>query len=201
MLAWLGLLFVLRIIPEHHWSPIKHMVLAAMGRRSVVAFKKRAGLRALSSDERAALRTAVVDRMAPDSLVPPQAGDGDDPLGALTDPDAEGARLVRLLRRAARSGGIKLAKQSKFDAGMSLFLFSDQPVAVRLRKMRQLLASGENAHELRTLEELRNELAKTTDDVWELRKSERGTLAAVRGFGAQMAARRGARQQTLSKRA
>src|SRR5215211_638770 len=45
MLVWLGLLFILRIIPEHHWSPIRHMVLSAFSRRSVVGLKKRQGLR------------------------------------------------------------------------------------------------------------------------------------------------------------
>jgi O-antigen/teichoic acid export membrane protein len=183
MLAWLGLLFLLRIIPEHHWRPIKHMVLAAMGRRSVVAFKKRAGLRSLSSDERDALRVAVVDRMPPGELIPSDSTDGEDPLGALVQPDAEGTRLVRLLRRAAREGGIPMAPESEYDAGISLFLFSDQPVAVRLRKMRQLLASGEHAQQLRTLEDLRNELAKTDDADWELRKSPGGAAGAVRNLG------------------
>jgi O-antigen/teichoic acid export membrane protein len=183
MLVWLALLFVLRIIPEHHWSPIKHIVLAAMGRRSIQAFKKRAGLRALSGDEREALRVAVVDRMAPAALVPPDSTDGDNPLGALVHPESEGAWLVRLLRRAGSNGGLELSNESEYDAGISLFLFSDEPVAVRLRKMRQLLASGENAHELRTLEDLRNELAKAGDAVWELRKSPGGAAGAVRGLG------------------
>jgi hypothetical protein len=183
MLVWLGLLFVLRIIPAHHRSPIKHMLLAATGRRSVVAFKQRAGLRSLSSDERDALRVAVVDRMPPEALVPPESTDGEDPLGALIHPEAEGARLVRLLRRAAGEGGIALSAESEYDAGISLFLFSDQPVAVRLRKMRQLLASGENANELRTLEELRNELAKTDAAAWDLRKSRGGAAGAVRNLG------------------
>ena len=203
MLAWLALLFVLRIIPKHHWNPIKHMVLAGMGRRSVVAFKKRAGLRALSVDERDALRTAIVDRMPPDALIPPhQSDDGEDPLGALVAQDSEGARLVGLLRRAARKGGIPMSKESEYDAGLSLFLFSNQPVAVRLRKMRQLLASGEHAHELRTLEELRNELATADDAVWELRKAPRGVARAVQGLGRVRAglAARGS-SETLSKRA
>jgi O-antigen/teichoic acid export membrane protein len=183
MLLWLGLLFVLRIIPKHHWSPIQHMVLSAFGRRSVVGFKKRAGLRSLSSDERDALRAAVVDRMPPDALVPPESTEGEGVLGALTHPESEGARLVGLLRRAAKEGGIEMSLESEYDAGISLFLFSDQPVAVRLRKMRQVLASGESAHELRTLEDLRNELAKDGDAVWELRKSRGVAAGAVRGLG------------------
>ena len=182
MLVWLGLLFILRIIPEHHWSPIRHMVLSAFGRRSVVGLKKRKGLRSLSADERDALRVAVVDRMPPEALIPPEATDGEDPLGAMIHPESEGARLVRLLRRTASEGGIPLSEESEYDAGISLFLFSDQPVAVRLRKMRQLLASGENAHEVRTLEDLRNELAKTSDAVWELRKPKGGVTGAVTGL-------------------
>src|SRR5215211_3147715 len=105
MLVWLGLLFILRIIPEHHWSPIRHMVLSAFSRRSVVGLKKRKGLRSLSADERDALRVAVVDRMPPEALVPPEATDGEDPLGAMINPESEGARLVGLLRRAASEGG------------------------------------------------------------------------------------------------
>jgi O-antigen/teichoic acid export membrane protein len=201
MLVWLALLFVLRIIPEHHWSPIKHMALAATGRRSIVAFKKRAGLRSLSADERDALRVAIVDRMPPEALTPQDSADGEDPLGVITDPDSEGARLVGLLRRAANKGGVQMSRKSEYDAGISLFLFSDQPVAVRLRKMRQLLATGEHAHELRTLEELRNELAKADDAVWELRKARPGA-AAFRGLsrrGAGVTAR--SSSQTLSKRA
>jgi hypothetical protein len=140
-------------------------------------------LRSLSSDERDALRVAVVDRMPPEALIPPESPDGEDPLGALVHPEAEGARLVRLLRRAAGEGGIPMSGESEYDAGISLFLFSDQPVAVRLRKMRQLLASGENASELRTLEDLRNELAKADDATWELRKSREGAAGAVRNLG------------------
>jgi hypothetical protein len=63
--------------------------------------------------------------------------------------------------------------ESDLDADISLFLFSDQPVAVRLRKMRQLLSSGADAHELRTLEDLRNDLAVCREGVWELGSAER----------------------------
>ena len=95
-----------------------------------------------------------------------------------------------------------MSKESEYDAGLSLFLFSNQPVAVRLRKMRQLLASGEQARELRTLEELRNELATADDAVWELRKAPRGVARAVQGLGRVRAglAARGS-SETLSKRA
>ena len=80
-------------------------------------------------------------------------------------PDAEGARLVRLLRTTGSKGGISVPDESEFDAGVSLFLFSDQPVAVRLRRMRQLLSAGVDPHELRTLDDLRNDLAKANAKV------------------------------------
>jgi hypothetical protein len=86
----------------------------------------------------------------------------------MVHPDTEGARLVRLLRTAGSEGGIPLAEESEVDAGVSLYLFSDQPVAVRLRRMRQLLAAGVDPHELRTLDDLRNDLAKANDTVWTL---------------------------------
>jgi O-antigen/teichoic acid export membrane protein len=170
MLIWLGLLFLLRIIPRHHWSPIGHIFRSAIGRRSVLQFQKRAGLRSLDSDERDALRAAVINRLPDESLVP-SGGDGD---SNMTDPNAEGARLVRLLRRAGSEGGVPIATESEYDAGISLYLFSNQPVAVRLRKMRQLLATGVDPHELRTLDDLRNDLAKAGDSLWDIGAGSRG---------------------------
>ncbi|MFL5892159.1 MAG: hypothetical protein ACJ75I_05390, partial [Solirubrobacterales bacterium] len=90
-----------------------------------------------------------------------------DGLATMIAPDAEGARLVQLLRRAGSKGGIPINKENEYDAGISLYLFSDQPVAVRLRKMRQLLAAGVDAHELRTLDDLRADLARAKKSVWE----------------------------------
>ncbi len=133
MLLWFCLLFLLRIIPRHHWGPIKHIV--RRGDRAAIrrAFKRRAGLRSLSSDEREALRVAVVDRMPGRDVDPDRSPPMESTrLGALVHPEAEGARLVRLLRRAAGEGGIPMSGESEYDAGISLFLFSDQPVAVRL---------------------------------------------------------------------
>jgi O-antigen/teichoic acid export membrane protein len=175
MVLWLSLLFVLRIIPVHHWGPIRHIVRSALGRRSALTLNKRAGLRSLDGGGRRALRTAVVDRLPDETLVPAYVGDdsGDDGdgdgdgLSWLVHPDAEGARLVGLLRRAGSEGGVMFADEGLIDAGISLFLFSDQPVAVRLRRMRQLLAAGVAPHELRTLEDLRNDLARAGKGVWE----------------------------------
>src|SRR3954454_23308727 len=104
MILWFCLLFVLRIIPKHHREPIGHIVRSALHRGSVLQFKERAGLRSLDPQERIALRAAVTDRLPDDSLVPSSGGDGadggGDGLATMIAPDAEGARLVQLLRRA-----------------------------------------------------------------------------------------------------
>ena len=94
-------------------------------------------------------------------------GAGGRGLGAGATPtDSEGARLVRLLRQAGNHGGVPVADSSELDAGISLFLFSDQPVAVRLAKMRELLSAGVSAHDLRTLEDLRDDLARAPAKAW-----------------------------------
>ena len=76
------------------------------------------------------------------------------------------------------------------DAGISLFLFSDQPVAVRLAKMRELLSAGSNAHELQTLEHLRDALLKAPSGAWGRRKGKgkaegRGAKAPSNGAGSK----------------
>jgi O-antigen/teichoic acid export membrane protein len=183
MLVWFASLFVLRIIPQAHWHPIRHIALSALRRGSALKFDPGAGLDALEPGERTALRAAIVDRMSPAALVPAaadghgagdanEASDGAKPtkseeiLGRDSDGDSEGARLVGLLRRAGERGGVPITQSSDLDSGISLYLFSDQPVAVRLKKMRQLLSAGASAHELRTLEDLRDDLARTSPKVW-----------------------------------
>jgi hypothetical protein len=172
MVLWLCLLFVLRIIPRHHWGPISHIVRSALGRHSALQFNPRAGLRAIGSDGRDELRAAVLDRVPDDTLVPDyvddEADEGSAAASWMVHPDTEGARLVRLLRTAGSKGGIPLAEESEVDAGVSLYLFSDQPVSVRLRRMRQLLSAGVDPHELRTLDDLRNDLAKANAKDWTL---------------------------------
>jgi hypothetical protein len=153
------------------------------------------GLSTLKAPERRALRTAVVDRLPPASLAPsgangpsasadgePADGNGadaaDGEVGQLGD--TEGARLVRLLRDTGRAGGIEIDERSELDGDISLYLFSDEPVAVRLRKMRQLLTAGADASELRVLEGLRDDLVKVPPETW-----------AVRGAGAERRRARG----------
>jgi O-antigen/teichoic acid export membrane protein len=185
MIIWLASLFVLRIIPRHHWEPLRHIARSVLKRGSALKFDEGAGLNALAPRERMALHLAVVDRI-PDETLVPSLGDGqnsEDAGSGFTDEGTEGARLVRLLRRAGSEGGISVPEEGEFDAGVSLFLFSDQPVAVRLRKMRQLLAMGVDAHELRTLEDLRNDLATISAKVWE--DGKRGGRGKRSGGGAK----------------
>jgi hypothetical protein len=191
MMLWFASLFVLRIIPEYHWKPIRHIAFSAF-KGSPLKFDTDAGLGSLKPRERKALRVAVLDRMPAEELVGTTGngadgaardgpgtdgatagnGPGDD-LGEWVisgdrnrDDSAEGARLVRLLRRAGQRGGVPVSESSEVDAGISLFLFSDQPVAVRLAKMRELLSAGSNAHELQTLEHLRDALLKAPKGAW-----------------------------------
>ena len=169
MAIWFASLFVLRIIPQYHWHPIQHIALSAF-RGSALRLDVHAGLGSLRPGERGALRTAVVDRL-------PVAGD--------CDGSSEGARLVRLLRQAVQRGGVPVADSSDLDAGISLFLFSDQPVAVRLAKMRELLSAGVSAHDLRTLEDLRDNLARAPAEAWGTEAEgdgrQRGASLAAKG--------------------
>ncbi len=176
MLVWVASLFLLRIIPRYHWDPIRHVTSSALRRRSALKFDPDAALGSLEEGDRTALRTAVVDRLPQAALAPSVANglgapgdgeasvDGDGELGRLQA--TEGARLVRLLRDAGRSGGLAIEARSELDGDISLYLFSDEPVAVRLRKMRQLLAAGADANELRVLEGLRDDLAKAPSGTW-----------------------------------
>ncbi len=182
MLVWFGSLFVLRIIPRYHWDPIRHITSSALRRRSALKFDPEAALGSLEGRDRRALRVAVIDRL-PEAALAPVVGDGrgadgegelgldgDGELGRLGD--TEGARLVRLLRDAGRSGGLTIEERSELDGDISLYLFSDEPVAVRLRKMRQLLAAGADANELRVLEGLRDDLAKAPSGTWGVGKRD-----------------------------
>jgi hypothetical protein len=184
MLVWFASLFVLRIIPRYHWHPIRHITSSALRRSSALKFDPEAALGSLPGRDRRALRAAVVDRLPVATLAPSAAGgdgaaEGEEELGMLGD--TEGARLVRLLRDAGRSGGLTIERRTELDGDISLYLFSDQPVAVRLRKMRQVLASGADAHELRMLEGLRDDLAKAPPGVWGVRPGGGGRRRARAG--------------------
>jgi hypothetical protein len=128
--------------------------MSAIRRGSVLRFDPESGLGSLAPEERSALRTAVVDRVPSAELD--------------ADGSAEGTRLVRLLRQAGRSGGVPIDPQSELDDAIALFLFAEEPMAVRLRQMREVLSAGANAHDLRTLEDLRDDLAKISRASWKL---------------------------------
>jgi hypothetical protein len=169
---WIASLFLLRIIPQYHWHPIRHIAVSAI-RGSALQFDAGMGLASLEPGERGALRAAVVERLPAEALVPSLGGRGDGGqaeaiLGeaANSDESCEGARLVGLLRRAGERGGVPVWGSSELDAGISLFLFSDRPLAVRSAKMRELLGVGASAHDLRTLEDLRDDLAKAPAEAW-----------------------------------
>jgi O-antigen/teichoic acid export membrane protein len=201
MCVWFASLFLLRIIPKYHWEPIRHIAFSAF-KGSALRFDAGAGLDSLKPRERRALRTAVLDRMPAQELVS-MTGDGADGTdggesgGDLAewmisndrnrDDAAEGARLVRLLRQAGQRGGVPVAETSEVDAGISLFLFSDQPVAVRLAKMRELLSAGSNPHELRTLEDIRDALVKAPETAWGAGKGGAGKGGPKGGGGQRRA--------------
>jgi O-antigen/teichoic acid export membrane protein len=185
MILWFCLLFVFQIIPKHHWEPLRHILRSALHRGSALKFNKRAGLRSLDGGGRSELHAAVTERIPDETLVPAFVEDetegSSDAPPWMVHPDTEGARLVQLLRKAGKEGGIPIEDESEVDAGIALFLFSDQPVAVRLRRMRQLLAAGVDAHDLRTLEDLRNDLEKAGHSVWDLASSKNGAKKRDQG--------------------
>ena len=183
MLVWLASLFVLRVIPQYHWHPIRHIAVSAV-KGSALRLDVGAGLGSLKPRDRRALRTAIVERMPAHALVSAaeSANDGDAAGENINiQPDSEGARLVRLLRRAGDRGGVPISRRSELDAGISLYLFSDEPMSVRLAKMRQLLREGSDAHELRTLADLRDALARAPAEAWAAKGSRDGKRAGEGG--------------------
>jgi O-antigen/teichoic acid export membrane protein len=190
MCVWFALLPLLRIVPEAHWRPILH-IFRSFFRGAAMRFDTEPGLAALNPADREALRAAVIDRLPAQTLVPlaagggngggDGAGDGDgavdgDGEGPVHDQDdvCEGARLVRLLRQIGDQGGVPIAERNDLDAGISLYLFADEPVAVRLAKMRSLIFQGVDAHELRTLEDVRDGLAKAPASAWGIKRGRNG---------------------------
>src|SRR6185295_1508592 len=100
---WIASLFVLRIIPTHHWHPLRHVAVSAI-RGSPLRFDVPKGLGSLKPGDRRALWTAVNERLPAEALVPSlgeQADSGQEILAADANSasESEGARLVRLLRQ------------------------------------------------------------------------------------------------------
>jgi hypothetical protein len=159
--AYLLLLFTFRVIPEYHWPALAHMARSLVGGRAD-RFNPRRGIRVLDPGERADLRAAVTERIDPAVLNGPGA-----------DTDAA-VRLVAILRRVGRRGGMQIGGPGEHEEEIASFLFADAPTAVRNATMRALLAAGADAGDLRALEDLVAHLATVPDDAWAgLRASER----------------------------
>ena len=159
MLVWFASLFLLRIIPQYHWHPIAH-IARSFFKGSALQFNAAEALQSLSPDDRRALRSAVVDRLPTEALVDADGG-------------GEGARLVDLLRQTGAREGIPVPDPSELDSEISLYLFSSEPVAVRLAHMRSVLANGADAADLQVMEDLVQKLATAPDGAWGL-DGERG---------------------------
>jgi O-antigen/teichoic acid export membrane protein len=153
MAVYVLLLFVFRVIPEYHWPALAHMARSLVAGRAD-RFNPRKGIRALDPAERAELRAAVTERIDPELLAGPNA-----------DVDVA-VRLVAILRRAGRRGGMPVDEPGEHDAGVASFLFADAPTAVRLATMRGLMSAGASSGDLRALEDLVAHLATVPDDAW-----------------------------------
>jgi O-antigen/teichoic acid export membrane protein len=154
MVAYLVLLFVFRVIPDHHWPALAHMARSLVGGRAD-RFNPRKGIRALDPAERDELRAAVTERIDPRQLAGPTADTG------------AAVRLVAILRRAGRRGGMSVAEPGgEHDELIASFLFADASTAVRNATMRRLLAAGAESGDLRALEDLVGHLATVPDDAW-----------------------------------
>ncbi|HSI80585.1 MAG TPA: hypothetical protein VK919_08045 [Solirubrobacterales bacterium] len=153
LIAYVAALLILRVIPANHWPALAHMARSVVGGRAD-RFNPRRGIRALDPDERVELRAAVTERIPPDRLSGPNA-------------DTEAAvRLVAILRRAGRRGGMQVAKPGDHEATVASFLFADAPTAVRNATMRGLIAAGAESGDLRALEDLVAHLREVPDDAW-----------------------------------
>jgi O-antigen/teichoic acid export membrane protein len=146
--VWFVALFVLRIVPEHHRHPLLHMVRSTV-RGSAMPFKPRKGIRALVPDDREALRSAVAKTMSPAEIEP------------------QGELLVDALRRAGREGDAAVGGAQGAEAEVAVFLFSNETGGPRNSRMRSLLSSGVDSHDIRAMEELVGQLAKLPDRAWE----------------------------------
>ena len=106
MLAYLALLVYLRVIPEHHWAPLRHIARSSVSGR-VDPFRPRKGIKELDAGERARLREALELQVPPDELAGPPGGrdptrDADDQRDPSTYTEA--VRLVRMLRVVGIAG-------------------------------------------------------------------------------------------------
>lgn len=164
--VYVALLFVFGAVPRMHWTALSHMAKSLRSGRPD-AFKVRKGLRGLDSDEREALRSAVVASWAARAKEGVERENG---AGEKAD-----EALVASLRRAANRGGVPVAKHSPLDAGIGSYLFSAEPTAVRNARMRDLLTKGAESGDLRALEDIVAHLAVVPDKGWSFPGQDDGT--------------------------
>ena len=178
MLVWFASLFVLRIIPKAPLAPDPpHRALGApAGLGAQVRPERGAGLAEAARPQGSADRgrrppaaggAGALDRgrrrrrqRRTRPATAPRRPERGDPRPRLRRRHRRGAAGPAAAPHRRARAASRSAESSELDAGISLYLFSDQPVAVRLKKMRQLLSAGVSAHELRTLEDLRDDLAQ-----------------------------------------
>jgi O-antigen/teichoic acid export membrane protein len=163
MALYVGLLFALRVIPEHHLPALAQMARTSVHGRPDL-FNPTRGLRSLEPGQREALHAAVMTRIPEAELLPEEDGRPDEAVAARGT--SQGEDLVRALRSAGVRGGLQVSGRSEHDAEIARFLFADEPIAVRQATMRRLLAAGEQPGDLRALEDLVARLAKLPSRVW-----------------------------------
>lgn len=154
---YLGLLLLLRVVPESHWEALIHMVRSLVSGRPD-EFSPRRGLRALEPAEREALRAAVDGSWA--ARGSKSGGDSNGQEGKAS------AELIGSLRTAGERGGVRVGAPTERDAEIAAYVFSSAPTAVRNAQMRTLLAEGADASDLRALEDLVAHLATIPDEAW-----------------------------------
>jgi O-antigen/teichoic acid export membrane protein len=150
-LLWMVLLIPFRAVPEQHWKPLIHMVRSFRS-GTPADFRPRRGLRSIEPEIREELRQAVVGRL---------------PLERLEEGD-EAEQLVAALRRVGNHGGVPSGKPTELDAQIGVYLFAHAAsTAVRNARMRRLLEAGEDAHDLRSLDDLVTTLSRVPVEAWE----------------------------------
>lgn len=160
LLLWGALLLVTGAVPRHHWGALLQMALAFAG-RGRPPFDPDQALGALSADERAALRMAIVEGRPLEEI----ARELD--AGGRRDGAAVGEWLVRALRRAADEGGRLMHAPTERDAQIGEYLFSDKAQATRDAAARRLVRSGDvEPADLHELEEVIRDLERAPSEAW-----------------------------------
>jgi O-antigen/teichoic acid export membrane protein len=159
LLAWAVLAILAGAIPSYHRGPLIHMARAAIG-RGAARFDSERALRALSDEDREALRLAIVERR-PLEQIGPGPGPG---------PDGGAEHVARALRRAAEGGGAFAGADSEHDAAIAEYLFSSQTVASRDSTAKRLIRDdGVSPEDLRELETVLEDLEGVPEGAWKRR--------------------------------